>query len=110
MKRGIGLDPGETDEARWDALGQLDEVLRGQDIHHNDLYSIAKFLAQTKSRLMVISLEDLLGVVDQPNIPGTVDEHPNWRQRLPVSLENIAAAIDVTALKQATHERMRIDN
>jgi 4-alpha-glucanotransferase len=105
MKRSLGLDPGETDDARWRALGMLDEVLRQYDIHQNDLYSVAKFLARTKSRLMAISLEDLLGVIDQPNIPGTVDEHPNWRQRLPVSLENVAAAIDVTALKLATHER-----
>ena len=57
---------------------------------------------------MVISLEDLLGVVDQPNIPGTVDEHPNWRQRLPIAVEDIEGAIDADALKQATHERMRI--
>jgi 4-alpha-glucanotransferase len=108
MKRSLGLDPGETDDARWHALGMLDEVLRQSDIHQNDLYSVAKFLARTRSRLMVLSLEDLLGVIDQPNIPGTVDEHPNWRQRLPVAVEDIAANIDVTALKQATHERMRI--
>jgi 4-alpha-glucanotransferase len=108
MKRSLGLDPGETDDARWHALGMLDEVLRQSDIHQNDLYSVARFLARTRSRLMVISLEDLLGVIDQPNIPGTVDEHPNWRQRLPVAVEDIAAKIDVTALKQATHERMRI--
>jgi 4-alpha-glucanotransferase len=108
MKRSLGLDPGETDDARWRALGMLDEVLHQSDIQNNDLYSVAKFLARTKSRLMAISLEDLLGVIDQPNIPGTVDEHPNWRQRLPVAIEDIAAEIDVTALKQATHERMRI--
>ena len=47
-------------------------------------------------------------MIDQPNIPGTVNEHPNWRQRLPVAVEDIAATIDVNALKQATHERMRI--
>ena len=58
-------------------------------------YSVARFIARTPSRLMAISLEDLLGVVDQPNIPGTVDEHPNWRQRLPVAVEEIAAKIDV---------------
>jgi 4-alpha-glucanotransferase len=108
VKRALGLDPGETDDARWHALHMLDEVLRQYDIHQNDLLSVAKFLARTKSRLMAISLEDLLGVSDQPNIPGTVDEHPNWRQRLPVALENAGAAIDVTALMQATHERMRI--
>ena len=108
MKRSIGLDPGETDDARWHALAMLDEVLSQSDIHQNDLYSVARFLARTRSRLMVISLDDLLGVIEQPNIPGTVDEHPNWRQRLPVAIEDVAATIDVTALKQATHERMRI--
>ena len=45
------------------------------------------FLARTPSRLLAVSLEDLLGVIDQPNIPGTIDEHPNWRQRLPVALD-----------------------
>ena len=108
MKRSIGLDPGESDDARWHALGMLDEVLRQHEIHHNDLYAVTKFLARTKSRLMVISLEDLLGVIDQPNVPGTVNEHPNWRQRLPVAVDDIASAIDINALKLATHERMRI--
>src|ERR1700741_2207912 len=35
MKRSLGLDPGETDDARWHALGMLDEVLRQYDIHQN---------------------------------------------------------------------------
>jgi 4-alpha-glucanotransferase len=46
-------------------------------------------------------------VIDQPNIPGTVDEHPNWRQRLPLAIDEIASAIDVPALKTATAERTR---
>jgi 4-alpha-glucanotransferase len=108
MKRSLGIDPGESDEARWHALGMLDEVLRQSDIAGNDLYAVATFLARTRSRLMVIAMEDLLGVIDQPNIPGTVNEHPNWRQRLPVALENVEHAINVAALKSATHERARI--
>ncbi len=87
----------------------LDDVLSYHEIDSHDLYSIAGFLARTKSRLMTISLEDLLGVVDQPNIPGTIDEHPNWRQRLPVALDDIASAIDVAALKDATHERALVE-
>ena len=32
----------------------------------------------------VLPIEDALGLVDQPNLPGTMDEqHPNWRRRLP---------------------------
>jgi len=104
-KRALGIDPGESDDARWHALAMLDEVLRHNGIANNDLYSVAKFLARTPSRLLAIALEDFLGLVDQPNIPGTVNEHPNWRRRLPVPLEQIASTIDIAALKAATRER-----
>jgi len=107
LKRSLGIDPGETDEARWHALAMLDDVLRHHTIERNDLYSVASFLARTRSRLLAISLEDLLGVVDQPNIPGTIDEHPNWRRRLPVPIEEMTSTVDVAALKAATHERSR---
>jgi 4-alpha-glucanotransferase len=106
-KRALGIDPGESDDARWHALAMLDDVLRHNSIDSHDFYSVTKFLARTKSRLLAIALEDLLGVVDQPNIPGTIDEHPNWRRRLPVPLEQIASKIDVAALKAATRERSR---
>lgn len=107
MKLSLGLDPGENDEARWHALGMLDQILRQNGIETNDLYSVLRFLSRTPSRLLAVSLEDLLGVIDQPNIPGTIDEHPNWRQRLPVALDKIAATIDLAALKKAMRERSR---
>ena len=105
MKLSLGLDPGESEEARWHALGMLDDILRHNAIDSHDLYSVLAFLSRTRSRLLAVSLEDLLGVIDQPNIPGTIDEHPNWRQRLPVALESIAATVDLAALKAATRER-----
>ena len=107
LKRSLGIDPGESDEARWHALAMLTDLLRHNAIEDHDLYAVASFLARTKSRLLAISLEDLLGVIDQPNIPGTVNEHPNWRRRLPLSIDEMAAAIDVAALKSATRERTR---
>jgi 4-alpha-glucanotransferase len=109
LKRSLGIDPGESDDARWHALAMLSDVLRHHAIDNHDLYAVAGFLARTRSRLLAISLEDLLGVVEQPNIPGTVNEHPNWRQRLPLAIDGIAAAIDVAALKSATRERARAE-
>jgi 4-alpha-glucanotransferase len=41
------------------------------------------FLGNTPSPLVIVPAEDLLGLRDQPNLPGTIDEHPNWRRRLP---------------------------
>jgi 4-alpha-glucanotransferase len=63
--------------------------LQQHGIEGTDFPAIAKFLADTPCRLLVISLEDLLGITDQVNLPGTVDEHPNWRQRLPIALEEL---------------------
>jgi 4-alpha-glucanotransferase len=40
------------------------------------------YVAQSPSPLMLAPLEDLLGLREQPNLPGTIDEHPNWRRRL----------------------------
>jgi 4-alpha-glucanotransferase len=108
-KRSLGIDPGESDDARWHALAMLDDVLRQNAIDRNDVFSVLNFLAQTRSRLLAVSLEDILGVLDQPNIPGTVNEHPNWRRRLPVSIEQMASAVDIAALKTATRERSRAE-
>jgi 4-alpha-glucanotransferase len=105
LKRSLGIDPGESDDARWHALAMLTDILSHHAIDGHDLYAVVKFLAQTRSRLLAISLEDLLGVIDQPNIPGTVDEHPNWRRRLPLAIDEMAAAIDLAALRDATGER-----
>ena len=105
LKRSLGIDPGESDDARWHALTMLTDTLRHHGIDRHDLYAVTEFLARTRSRLLAISLEDLLGVIDQPNIPGTVDEHPNWRRRLPLAVGDITAAIDAVALKAATQQR-----
>jgi 4-alpha-glucanotransferase len=105
LKRSLGMDPGESDDARWHALAVLNDVLRHHGIERHDIHAVIQFLARTKSRLLAVSLEDLLGVIDQPNIPGTVNEHPNWRQRLPLAIDEIASAINVAELKEATAAR-----
>lgn len=40
------------------------------------------FAASSPAPLMLAPLEDLLGLAEQPNLPGTIDQHPNWRRRL----------------------------
>ncbi|HEX2216052.1 MAG TPA: 4-alpha-glucanotransferase [Xanthobacteraceae bacterium] len=93
VKRNIGIDPGESDEDRARAHWLVGEALSHSGISRDRewLYAdILRFLARTPSRLLVVAVEDLLAVTDQPNIPGTRDEHPNWRRRLPVALEQLA--------------------
>lgn len=44
-------------------------------------------VARTPCPLAIVPLEDLLALDEQPNLPGTIDEHPNWRRRLPEALD-----------------------
>lgn len=108
LKRSLGIDPGESDDARRHAIHMLGEALRHQGISADDIYAVTQFLARTHTRLLAIQLEDLLGVTDQPNIPGTIDEHPNWRQRLPVAVDKIIDAVDLAALESATADRRAV--
>lgn len=60
--------------------------------------AVHAYVAATPSQLMMVQLEDALGVPDQANMPGTVDEHPNWRRKLPLGLEAMAHNPRVSAL------------
>jgi 4-alpha-glucanotransferase len=49
------------------------------------------FLARTPAMLVAATLEDALEAHDRPNVPGTIDERPNWSLPLPVPLDDLAA-------------------
>jgi 4-alpha-glucanotransferase len=53
--------------------------------------AVARFLGATPSPLVILPLEDATMARDQPNLPGTVAEHPNWRRRLPRPAEAMLA-------------------
>lgn len=86
-------------EALWAACGFV-EVAEGDTPSIDNTQPIVDaaihFVAKTPSTLAMIPLEDLLGLDEQPNLPGTIDEHPNWRRRLPHAVD---ALFDDPAVK-----------
>jgi 4-alpha-glucanotransferase len=58
-------------------------------------------LASSPSMLVAATLEDALKVEERPNLPGTIEQHPNWRIPLPVSLEELMADPFVLRLSTA---------
>jgi 4-alpha-glucanotransferase len=98
IKRALNMNPGESDSERSRALASLREALGRHGIEASSFAAVAKYLADTPSRLLVISMEDLLEVREQVNLPGTVDEHPNWRQPLPVAIEELRNHQGLTAI------------
>jgi 4-alpha-glucanotransferase len=92
------LDDVAADEAKAAVeRGELVDLLRGEGLVADDpgedelIVAIHALLARSRSRLVLISPYDVLGEVRQPNLPGTVDQYPNWRLPLPVSLEELQA-------------------
>ena len=68
------------------------------------MLGVQRFLAQAPSHIQLIPLEDALEIVEQVNIPGTIDEHPNWRQKLPVALEEFWQHRSVAALGETMRQ------
>ncbi len=100
VKRALAIDPGETSEQRHHALDALRHALKQRGLETANFASVARYLADARSRLLVISMEDVLGTRDQVNLPGTTNEHPNWRHRLPVSLEDLKHQQGLTSVAE----------
>ena len=62
----------------------------------------------TACELAIIPMEDVLGLVEQPNLPGTIDEHPNWRRRMPGRTETLLSEPKITTrLKRLNNARLK---
>jgi 4-alpha-glucanotransferase len=59
--------------------------------------AIHDYLARTASALVILQAEDLLGMPDPVNVPGTSDEHANWQRKMSVGLDDLFADPSVTA-------------
>jgi 4-alpha-glucanotransferase len=91
LRRGLGLvkegDSSERDEDRralWRTFVKA-KVARGGPPAPTQTASVVDaamgFVARAPDPLALVPLEDIIGTVEQPNLPGTVGEHPNWRRR-----------------------------
>jgi 4-alpha-glucanotransferase len=69
--------------------------------------AIYTYLARTPSWLLAVQLEDVLDVLDQANLPGTVNEHPNWRRRLPMGVAELGASPGFALLAEALRREGR---
>jgi 4-alpha-glucanotransferase len=110
----LGLLAGSEQDAQAAAgkdRAQLKKVLQAAGLITKEstdaeiVVAMHEFLARTPSRFVTASLYDVLGELDQPNLPGTVDEYPNWRMRLGLSLEQIAGDPRIARIAGILSER-----
>jgi 4-alpha-glucanotransferase len=89
LRQTLGLASSETREQRQLARDALRRALGVSAGEQTDFAAVARFIASTPARLAMVSLEDLMEVREQINVPGTSDGYPNWRRRLPAPLEDV---------------------
>ena len=51
--------------------------------------AIFDFLRATPSKLFAFTQDDLTRFPEQQNMPGTTWQHPNWRHKMPVAIEDL---------------------
>jgi 4-alpha-glucanotransferase len=79
-----GLAPTEPTEASGGFTAALAQALH-------------LYLARSNAALAAIQIEDLLGMTDPVNVPGTSHEYPNWQRKLDVDLEDIVTRADLAS-------------
>ncbi|MFT4069805.1 4-alpha-glucanotransferase [Paraburkholderia sp.] len=102
MARADGRDPEQAaqeeraeDRAKlWRAFQQAGVAARDvppPSVDNAPVDEALAFVAATPCPLVTFPLEDLLALAEQPNLPGSIDEHPNWRRRMMLPVEAMFA-------------------
>lgn len=93
----LGLSEGEDAPRRREAdLLALQRAVAQAGLDTGEPWRDAlAYAARGPAPLALLPLEDALALPEQPNLPGTVEGHPNWRRRLPEPLpaETLQAAL-----------------
>jgi 4-alpha-glucanotransferase len=66
-------------------------------------HALHLYLARSSTTLVALQIEDLLGMVDPVNVPGTYLEYPNWQRKLHADIEDMAKRGDFAAQFAALH-------
>jgi 4-alpha-glucanotransferase len=69
--------------------------------------AVHAFLGLSRANIAMIQVEDLIGMGDPVNVPGTDTEHPNWQRKVTEDLADIFARTDVRDLLEAVNSARR---
>ncbi len=61
------------------------------------VHALHLYLARSNTALASLQIEDLLGMVDPVNVPGTDLEYPNWQRKLTADLQDMIDRADIDA-------------
>jgi 4-alpha-glucanotransferase len=93
--------------ALWDAFrasGAATGEMPGPQDGASAADAAAAHIGHAACPLALLPIEDALALPEQPNLPGTIDEHPNWRRRLAAPADALLRRPDVASRLAALHQ------
>jgi len=101
-----GADEALRTEAGLETFGaeglhqSLERIVGNDDAEVEDVViATHRALAASPVELAIANLDDVVGVVERPNMPGTIDEWPNWSIALPTAVDDLVAGSVPPALE-----------
>ncbi|MEM8856444.1 MAG: 4-alpha-glucanotransferase, partial [Pseudomonadota bacterium] len=94
-------------KARMLELAGLPPKRADDPIDEDIVVAFHRIVGRTRSALAAIRLEDVVGGRRLVNLPGTDREHPNWRNTLPVTVEEICRSTRLERVMGAVREARR---
>jgi 4-alpha-glucanotransferase len=72
--------------------------------------AVHAFLGLSNANMALIQIEDLIGMTDPVNVPGTFSEHPNWQRKVALNTAEIFARSDVREILDGMKRARRGEN
>jgi 4-alpha-glucanotransferase len=109
VRSALGLFPSEQartamwSDRQWEKAGILaalksegllppgvsDDPARVPTMTTELMEAVHQYLARSPAWIVLANIEDILGARAQANLPGTLDQHPNWRRKLAPPVEGL---------------------
>ncbi len=91
------------------ALATLDpDASHHEDVSFEHMFeAIHGSLAASGVSMISVQLDDILGLEEAQNLPGTIDQHPNWRRKCPCNLAELSSNPDFERMSELMEKNDR---
>ena len=105
-RKAAGLVSEEEYQQQWSArrhdIGSAEHAFAAAGFAHDAV----GFVLATPCTVAIVNQEDLTGETEQQNLPATTWEHPNWRRKMRIAVEELGPEAKEFRCKLAASDRL----
>ncbi len=92
-------------EGLWaDDVPSRIDIMKDPRLRRRLITTTNRFIARTKSSIFLVRFEDIFGQTEMINVPGTTNEYPNWRLKLPLNITEMENSPEMQEVLTAIRE------